>query len=42
MSSVDEILAGYANLRPGQEDFYRDLHRRDDRRRSRWLRRWLT
>src|ERR1700744_5784061 len=27
MSGGDEILAGYANLRPGQEDFYRDLHR---------------
>jgi amidohydrolase len=27
MSGVDEILAGYENLRPGQEDFYRDLHR---------------
>ena len=26
MSSIDEILAGYENLRPGQEDFYRDLH----------------
>jgi hypothetical protein len=27
MSGVDKILAGYDNLRPGQEDFYRDLHR---------------
>ena len=27
MTGVDEILAGYDNLRPGQEDFYRDLHR---------------
>jgi hypothetical protein len=27
MSGVDEILAGYESLRPGQEDFYRDLHR---------------
>ena len=26
MSGIDEILAGYENLRPGQEDFYRDLH----------------
>ena len=26
MSAIDEILAGYENLRPGQEDFYRDLH----------------
>jgi hippurate hydrolase len=26
MSGIDEILAGYENLRPGQEDFHRDLH----------------
>ena len=26
MSGIDEILAGYENLRPGQEDFYRYLH----------------
>ena len=25
MSGIDEILAGYENLRPGQEDFYRYL-----------------
>ena len=26
MSGIDEILAGYENLRPGQEAFYQDLH----------------
>ena len=26
MSSVDEILAGYADLQGGQEAFYKDLH----------------
>jgi len=26
MSSVDEILAGYGELRTGQEAFYKDLH----------------
>jgi len=26
MSAVDEVLAGYENLRPAQEDFYRSLH----------------
>ena len=26
MSSVEEILAGYADLQPGQEAFYKDLH----------------
>ena len=26
MSGIDEILAGYESLRPGQEDFYRYLH----------------
>ena len=26
MSGIDEILAGYENPRPGQEDFYRYLH----------------
>ena len=27
MGSIDEILAGYEALRPGQEAFYQDLHR---------------
>jgi len=26
VSTVDEVLAGYENLRPTQEDFYRSLH----------------
>ena len=30
MSGIDEILAGYENLRPGQEDFYRYLHQRPE------------
>ena len=28
MTVIDEILAGYEALRPGQEAFYQDLHRR--------------
>jgi len=27
MGSVEEILAGYEALRPGQEAFYQELHR---------------
>jgi metal-dependent amidase/aminoacylase/carboxypeptidase family protein len=27
MAAIDEILAGYEALRPGQEAFYQDLHR---------------
>ena len=26
MSGVDEILAGYAGIQDGQENFYKDLH----------------
>jgi metal-dependent amidase/aminoacylase/carboxypeptidase family protein len=27
MSAIDDILAGYQALQPGQEAFYKDLHR---------------
>jgi len=30
MGSVEEILAGYEALRPGQEAFYQELHRHPD------------
>lgn len=27
MSVIDDILAGYEAMQPGQEAFYKDLHR---------------
>jgi hypothetical protein len=38
MSGADEILAAYENLRPSQEDFYRDLHRHPQQRHPRLCR----